>query len=74
MNGNGVWKWLAAFLAGAMLAGAPTYTTLLSKPTTRQLEGVRLEIRSLQLQQVKLSERILVLQQQIRSLLAQRRI
>jgi len=68
---SGVWKWLAAFLAGAMLAGAPSYAILVSKPSNAKVETLEANVRDLQIQQARFSEQILVLQQQIHELLTE---
>jgi len=64
-NGNNIWKWLAAFLAGAMLAGAPSYSLLLSKPDNNDFKDLRMQLNNLEIQNARISEQIITLQQQI---------
>lgn len=69
---NGVWKWIAAILAAALLAGAPGYIRLLVGPTAQDVDRLRMQVRDLELQQARLSEQILVLQREIAQFLSNR--
>ena len=65
-NGNGnVWKWLTAFLAGAVLTGAPSYGLLLSKPSDEKFDRIEMEVNDLRIANAHLSEQVSTLQQQI---------
>ncbi len=65
-NGNaGVWKWLTAFLAGALLAGAPSYALLLSKPSDTKFDKLQTQVDDLRIANSQISTQILQLQQQI---------
>lgn len=71
MDTTGIWKWLAAFLAGAMVAGAPSYVFLLSKPSREDIQEIERTMTALQIQQAQVAEQILSLQQQINRFLAE---
>ena len=68
-NGPGaVWKWLTAFMAGAILTGAPSYALLLSKPSDEQLDIIEQRVNDLRIDNAHLTEQVLALQQEITSL------
>lgn len=62
MNGS-VWKWLAAFLAGVVLAGMPAAVVAVSAPSRTDYDRLRAEIVSSQVQAARIEERIVSLTQ-----------
>ena len=58
-NGSNVWKWLAAFLAGVVLAGMPAAFVSFTAPTRSDLANQSDKIVAVQVQIAQLQERLL---------------
>lgn len=53
-----VWKWLAAFLAGVVLAGFPAALVSFTAPSRSDFERLRGDITSGQVQAARIEERL----------------
>jgi hypothetical protein len=58
MNNGSVWKWLAAFFAGIILAGFPAAFVSLTAPSRSDLEQLRRDVASGQVQAARIEERL----------------
>lgn len=54
LDSTGVWRWLAAFLAGVVVAGAPTMSLLLTLPRHNDYEQLQQDLANARLDLVRL--------------------
>lgn len=56
-NGNGVWRWLVAFLAGLLLALFPSLWAINKAPSAADLHDLQTQLEQTQVELARVQER-----------------
>lgn len=60
-NGNGIWRWLAIFLSGVVIASLPAAIVVLTAPDQADYDVIQQEVNDLEVQVVRLEEQLMAL-------------